>query len=457
MTPRRLTLVAMHVRQRVRAARSSTYARNVGSLLVGSTVSQLLPIALAPVMTRLYAPADYGALAICMSVSGIVSVLVTSQYTQAILLPRRRAEAVNLLAVSTAASLLIAAMLGIALVVARQGVARLIGDATGTPWLLAVPPVVFCNGLIAALTLWLTREREFGTLSATRITQAAATSALQLGVGFTVGGPIGLIGAYLAGSVIGAAILVVRFWNRDRRYLRLLSLHRSSRLVRVQANFLFYVLPADLLNTVTNQWPTLLLMKLVGAASTGFYSLTQRVISLPMGFVGSSVFEVFRQRAVAEYHERGNCRAAFVSTFRILALLGIGPTLVILFLGPQLFSLIFGAEWGLAGEYARALSVLMFLRFVVSPLTYVYYIAGRQREDLVLHIVMIVTTVLAMWGGYRLFRSGLGAVSMFAANYSAIYVLYLVRSYQLAGGDRRTLRAPGLLTKEVPPGLRTVP
>jgi O-antigen/teichoic acid export membrane protein len=156
---------------------------------------------------------------------------------------------------------------------------------------------------------------------------------------------------------------------------------------------------------------------------------------MPMSLIGSSVVEVFRQRAIADYHARGECRAAFAETFRLLGILGLPPMLALAAFGPSLFGFVFGRQWVAAGEFARVLAPMMLLRFVVSPLTYVYYIAGRQKEDFLLHLAMVITTAAAMWSGYVLFHTAFGMIGMFSANYCLIYLVYLARSYRMSLGN----------------------
>ena len=58
---------------------SSRYARNVITLMTGTGVAQLIPIAVSPILTRIYSPADFGGLALCLALSSISAVVVSGR------------------------------------------------------------------------------------------------------------------------------------------------------------------------------------------------------------------------------------------------------------------------------------------------------------------------------------------------------------------------------------------
>ncbi len=76
------------------------FAKDIFTSFSGTTISQLIPIFLAPVLTRIYTPIDFGLLGIYMSVAAIFNSFATLQYSQAILLSKNKVEEDNLTALS---------------------------------------------------------------------------------------------------------------------------------------------------------------------------------------------------------------------------------------------------------------------------------------------------------------------------------------------------------------------
>ena len=75
---------------------SSEFSKNVITLFTGTTLAQALPIAVAPILTRLYTPEDFGVFAIFFSITTLFSTIVTARYELAIVLPHEPAEAIHL-------------------------------------------------------------------------------------------------------------------------------------------------------------------------------------------------------------------------------------------------------------------------------------------------------------------------------------------------------------------------
>lgn len=71
----------------------SPYARNVITLMTGTGLAQAIPVAISPILTRLYSPEDFGVFALYLATVSIVSVLVTGRYELAIFPPKRDRDA----------------------------------------------------------------------------------------------------------------------------------------------------------------------------------------------------------------------------------------------------------------------------------------------------------------------------------------------------------------------------
>jgi O-antigen/teichoic acid export membrane protein len=103
-------------------------------------------------------------------------------------------------------------------------------------------------------------------------------------------------------------------------------------------------------------------------------------------------------------------------------------------LGPELFTWVFGESWRMAGRLTQVMAVMFYLKFVVSPLTHTYLLAGRQREDLWMHGYILASSVGALWLGWRWTGSAEITLLSFAVNFGTIYMFYLWRSRRFAGG-----------------------
>jgi len=68
----------------LKRAKSNEFARNVVTLITGTAVAQAIPVAISPILTRLYSPEDFGVLALFIAITSIISVFATLRFEIAI-------------------------------------------------------------------------------------------------------------------------------------------------------------------------------------------------------------------------------------------------------------------------------------------------------------------------------------------------------------------------------------
>ena len=54
----------------------SSFTKNVLTLMTGTAVAQAIPIAISPILTRLYTPSDFGVFALFFSIVAILGTVV---------------------------------------------------------------------------------------------------------------------------------------------------------------------------------------------------------------------------------------------------------------------------------------------------------------------------------------------------------------------------------------------
>ncbi|MGZ5183203.1 MAG: lipopolysaccharide biosynthesis protein, partial [Ramlibacter sp.] len=158
----------------------------------------------------------------------------------------------------------------------------------------------------------------------------------------------------------------------------------------------------------------------------GLFALTQRVLSVPMALIAASIQEVFKREAVHEFESLGHCRHVYRSTFKTLLLLALAPSIILFLFSPHLFSWVFGPDWRRSGELARMLAPLYFLNFIAGPLSYVFFVAGKQKIELLWQVALFLMTVGVFMAPASLDESVLG----YAIGRSVLYVIYLYMSHE---------------------------
>jgi O-antigen/teichoic acid export membrane protein len=421
-----------------RRAAVSSFARNSFTLVSGTAATQLIAAATAPVLARLYSPQDYGVLGLFMAFSGLLGVVASLQMVTAIVMPRRETTARRLLHLSFAGAVLLIAVATVPLWLAGELLARALGAPSLAVWMPLVPAAAAAGSAVTALNAYVNRHQGYGAMSASRVAGGIVGALLSIGLGWAHRTPAGLFAGFFGGLAMTFAVLSHAAIRADPLVYSRFEPRRLALVFGRYRNFAIVSTPAALLNNLVQQLPLYMLSTFSGSGAVGLFAMTNRLLGLPSVLISGAVAEVFRQRASSDYARAGTCRPVYAATARSLVLLGLAPALVLLVFAPDIFAFYLGAQWRTAGEFARVLVPLYFLRAVVSPLSYVFYIAERQRENLAMQIVMILVAAGGMYLGYRLAGSALAMLAFYSIGYSGVYVYYAVRGYAIS-------RRPSLL------------
>ena len=68
------------------------------------------------------------------------------------------------------------------------------------------------------------------------------------------------------------------------------------------------------------------------------------------------------------------------------------------------------------------------MKFLASPVSYIFYVKGRQKEDFVLHIIMLIVSVAGLLVPYLIYNSIENVLIGYVISISSIYLYYIVRA-----------------------------
>lgn len=409
-------------------------ARNISTLMTGTVFSAIIPILSAPVMSRIFKAADYGVLGLFMSISGLIGVIAYSHYTQAIMLPKDNEDARQVLWFSVLLSTVIS-VVALFVFIGLYFFSNVICNSAIKFWYFFIPLSILLNGFNAVLLTWANRLQQYKHLSFNRVIQAVITVIVQVTLGVLIKNETGLIVGLLLGQAVSVFLLLLTFMNTEEIGIGRPKPRDFKKIAFQYKNLLIYGTPSDFINNLINQTPIFLLQKFAGITYVGYYNFTQRFLGLPQIFLSSAIVDLFKQKASYSYSHFGNCKEVFVKTFKALSFIAILPFIVIILFAPQIFGFIFGMQWYEAGVFAQFLGILFFFRFIVSPLTYVYIIAGKQKEDFFLHLLFLALTTLSFFVANQFFSDKRYLILTYALSYSFVYIIYLIRSYAFSKGN----------------------
>ena len=414
--------------------RRSEFLKNVATLASGTTLAQGISVLSAPILYRIYEKVDYGTLGLYMAFTGIIGVFSTMQYAQAILLEKQDEDAKQVIWLCRFINLGITCILAIIVLIGKSWISQQLNNPEMAPWLLMAPFSVFFAGQNSILRVWANRKKKYKVLTLNVVLSSLIVPLFSISLGIAIEGPLGLFIGLLISQIIPPIVMLITLSRSDQLGLSILKPDKVHELAKKYKNFPKFSLPSEFLHRFSNQLPVLVLSAFVGPAIVGVYNLSIRMLGLPVNLITSSVAEVFKQRAVEEFHQKGNCRVLFKNTFKGLIAVSLIPFLGLIIWGPDIFSIVFGEKWRDAGVFGQILSVYFLFRFFVRPLSFLLILQNKLQEDMLLQLLRLVLTFLGLYIGLQAFDNIYIALSLYSLAYSLIYVAYLLRSFQLSKG-----------------------
>lgn len=430
--------------------------RQTTLLLGGAVLAQLIGLAASPLLTRLYGPRDFAALALFGGLLGVLGVVAGGRYEAAVLLPKDDRDARGLLVLALLLSLATALLTALAIGIAGAALAERLGWNGASRWLWLLPLAVPLTTALTALGAWVNRQQDYLALAGSRVVQALVAAGLGVALAGWSGGAAdavvnaaadlpartttavgqggtgagaGLVWGSCAGLLAGGAWLAAAAARRRHGSSAQLSWGVLRDIARRHADFPRVNLPHALLDSLQAAALLALLGAGWGATVLGLYALVLRTVRAPAAMLGSAFGQVFQQRAAAAHNAGRPLRPLVLQQWRQLAW-WLAPLALVAGSAPWSFGHLFGATWREAGVYALILLPWMAASLLVSPLSQLPLVLGRQRRALLWGLAyqasMLLPLLLALawqWDA----RSALALHSLCASAVLVAYAGWLVR------------------------------
>lgn len=416
------------MRKHLESLKKSVFFKNAGILISGTALSQSIPLLISPVITRLYSPESFGVFAIYISVITILLTIATGRYEKAIVVPAEIELSKKLTVLSQFLIVLFTVFLFVFVHFFGPSILIFLNIEGLIPFVYLIPIGVLLMASEQSAYHWANKVERYKKMSLSKVFNNLSSGTLQIVFGFLKLEALGLLLAKLMGLFVSFMILISTFSFSDFLSYRW---DEIKEVAKRYIHFPKYLMSAHLLNSIALNSPPIILAFYFNETEIGFFGLTQRAIMLPVSIVSRSVGDVFRQKAVDDLHNDGNCKKIYKQTFFVLLVSAIIPFVILLLFSPWLFKLVFGTEWETAGTYAQILSVLFLFQFISAPFNNMFLVREKQKLELLWQVIFFVCSTVSIFVGYYIFNTITGALVIFAFSRSAAYLLGLYMTAKL--------------------------
>lgn len=370
--------------------------KNVATLITGTTIAQVIPIAISPILTRIYSPEDFGVLTLYISIFAIFSVIATLRYELAIVQPKNDQDAKSIVIISFfLVSVISIVCLFFAFIYNFLDLNNL-KDKSIAVWLYFIPLSIFFVGIYNISNYWLLREGRYNDMSKSKMIQGASLSVSQVFLSIIKNN--GLVVGYIFGQILSAIFIFRRsskFWKKVPNP----TIQICKYNMRKYKAMPLYSAPGAFADSFSTQLPIFTITYIFGSYTTGIFGLTFRILNMPATLVSQAISQVVYKKVIDQNHNN-NQEYLLVFVFKVffsLLALVIPFAIIIWSFGEDIFGFVFGIEWRQAGSMASILIIAVVFRFAISPLSTILAINKNILLGVSWQFFYLVTLSCTLW------------------------------------------------------------
>jgi O-antigen/teichoic acid export membrane protein len=406
----------------------SSFVRNTLTVMSGTIFIQAIPMVVLFCLTRILSPADIGDFTLVTSAASIFTILISAGLDKAFFLSSTEKKIVELLCFSIVIGIFAGTIIFVVILIC-QSLDSILTHGMIEKYAICIVLHSLVLALNRNLQSILIRRSQFWLLNKAKFLLVVPSALGQLIFAVLGFGVDGLVYATTILSVLSTFLV----WNCSsidwHQVFREVSSISLKKTFSNNSSFVIFSLPAEIISVISSQLPIFIIAVRFGSSQVAMYAMVLKIISIPIGLLGSSILTVFKDKAGEEYREKGNCLNIYLRTFSYLCLLSLLPFVALYFFGSHIVEFLLGKQWFTTGEFVRILAPMIFVSFISSPLSYVMFFSRQgQLTNVICQIILSIIMLLA-FGQANTVND---AVLYYSICGSIYYSFYLVISYHLA-------------------------
>jgi len=409
----------------------NNFAKNVMMLVSGTAFAQVISVLLSPIITRIYSPEEFSTLTIFISILGVVSLLGSLTYDSAIPIAEDNVKAINILSLSLIILTVFSFSLTVVLFFWGEYFLLIINANELIIYKYFIVIGLFMSGIYTIFNSWALRIRNYKVIAKTKYSQSIIGNAGKITFGLMGFGPGGLIIGQILGQSTGIVNLCIPIIKEHKELLKNIDIKTIIWCVKRYIKFPKYSAPTLLIISLASQLPIFFLSIFYTPDTVGYYGLALTMTFLPMGLIGKSVQDVFYgESAKLGKSNPKEIKRLSNNLLKKLLVIGAVPTIFLIFLGPELFNVVFGDKWYGAGIFASVLAIYAYAHFIFHPVSVVFSVFEVLHLQFYLNIIKIVLVIIVFYTANTFSLSAILAILLFSITMGAAELAkYLLAQY----------------------------
>lgn len=359
-------------------------------IVTGTALAQLVSLLIAPILSRIYTPEDFGIFGTIMSFAAVFTSFASFKYDQAQVIEEDKKSASDLFYLSLICIFLTSIFAIFFFTISNYF--ELFTSLDDYKFILFL--IILLNSIFLTFQFRLTSQSVFKIISQSTVVQRLSVVTVQLFLGVLGVTNLGLVLGQLIG-LISSLIFILLFANQ---YFPKASFnwHSTVAVAAKHYRFVKFSAPQNFLNSVSQNLPVFLLGYYFGLEVAGAYFFAVRIIKIPVTLMGQALRQViFKDLA----NKKNDVAVVLMSFKRItfgLFLISIPFVGLFWFYSNELFTSIFGNEWRTAGEYSKYMVLWLAMGLINPPAASILTIFNLQHIALTIDIILLVLRAISL-------------------------------------------------------------
>ncbi len=371
---------------------SNDFLKSLAVLMTGTLIAQIIGYLLAPIITRLYTPAEMGEFGMFQRVTVLLATIATARYEYALPLPKKDSHAFILFRFA-----LKIALITVSLCLLLGVVFGLI-KGKGVDFYLILTLLIISVFSLAFFNLgtnWSIRKKYFKKISLSKMSNSITLNSSRVVFGFLSWGSFGLILSFVFSLIVGASFFVYDFLTLKFISKSSFNKLKTRVLSREYKNFPLASLPHSLSDHARDLFIGIILIELFSESIFGSFDHTYKMLRIPAMLIGASLSQVFFNHISGKFNDGESILPLFKKIIGYLGLFSLIPFTVIYFFGTELFTFVFGEQWAVSGRLSEIMAPWLMLNFIVTPLSTIPLVFNKQKS---FFLISIITSALQVAG-----------------------------------------------------------
>ena len=401
----------------------SDFLKYILVLMSGTMIAQLINLALNIVLFKhFYDTVDSAEFGLFSRIVGVTAAVATARYEFAMPIAKADVHSFRLYRLSLRLAFISSGVTGLVVVIPML----LQGNVSDALFYGMIPLGMFLTAYYSIGTNWAIRNRQFRSISLSKVTSSGIGGLMKLGFGWLNVGYIGLIIGTIGGLIISNVWFFRNYRTANKQFDVKSKSPRSRLLAGEYKQFPIVNLPHTLMDAGRDLLVAILIVQLFTKADFGLFNMSYSMLRMPLMLAGLAISQVFFQRCSEKFNNGEDILPLVLKSVKMLVLISIVPFAFIFFFGDELFVWIFSEEWRGSGEYSQIMAPWFMLNFIASPISFLPLILKRQQEFFKMAMVGTSAMILGFWVPDYFFHASIETTLWIVSLSQALYFLFVI-------------------------------